>query len=191
MLKKVCADIKGWQDLGNETVPVSVNFSRRDIYDEERTPKDTANMILSVIECAGIDPGKIMIEVTETVDETEQKQLFEFMTELCLGGINTSIDDFGTGYSSLSILRDFPISEIKIDRSFINYERLGKNDEIIIQSIITMARKLGIDVITEGVETENQIEFLRNLGCYKVQGFLYDEPLTKYEWERRLTRGGY
>ena len=191
MLKKVCADIKAWQDLGNDTVPVSVNFSRRDICDEERTPKDTANMILSTIEQAGIDPGKIMIEVTETVDETEQKQLFEFMTELCLGGINTSIDDFGTGYSSLSILRDFPISEIKIDRSFINYERLGRNDEIIIQSIMTMAKKLGIDVITEGVETEAQVEFLRKLGCYKVQGFLFDKPLTKYEWERRLTRGGY
>lgn len=191
VLKKVCKDLKKWKEMGLDIVPVSVNISRQDICDDDRGPKDTANIILRIIEEAGIDPSLIMLEVTETTDANEQKQLFEFMTELCLEGIATSIDDFGTGYSSLSILRDFPITEIKIDKSFISYERLGKNDEIIVRSIISMAKKLGIDVITEGVETEEQIRFLKEQGCVKVQGFFYDAPLEEGIWEDRLRIGTY
>lgn len=191
VLKKVCKDLKKWKEMGLDIVPVSVNISRQDICDDDRGPKDTAGIILRIIEEAGIDPSLIMLEVTETTDANEQKQLFEFMTELCLEGIATSIDDFGTGYSSLSILRDFPITEIKIDKSFISYERLGKNDEIIVRSIISMAKKLGIDVITEGVETEEQIRFLKEQGCVKVQGFFYDAPLEEGVWEDRLRIGTY
>ena len=191
VLKKVCKDLKKWKEMGLDIVPVSVNISRQDICDDDRGPKDTADIILRIIEEAGIDPSLIMLEVTETTDANEQKQLFEFMTELCLEGIATSIDDFGTGYSSLSILRDFPITEIKIDKSFISYERLGKNDEIIVRSIISMAKKLGIDVITEGVETEEQIRFLKEQGCVKVQGFFYDAPLEEGIWEDRLRIGTY
>ena len=101
-------------------------------------------------------------------------------------GIMTSIDDFGTGYSSLSVLRDFKVNEIKIDRSFINRESLNKSDEIIIGSIIDMAKRLNISVICEGVETKKQAEFLVKLGCFKAQGFYYSKPVPKLEFESML-----
>ncbi|MBR0419137.1 MAG: EAL domain-containing protein, partial [Erysipelotrichaceae bacterium] len=101
-----------------------------------------------------------------------------------------SIDDFGTGYSSLSALREYPVSEIKIDRSFIN-KKLGTSDEIIIRSIIDMARQLNIDVITEGVEKIFQKDFLHKLGCDRLQGYLYDKPLPQELFEEKLNRGRY
>ena len=103
-------------------------------------------------------------------------------------GIRTSIDDFGTGYSSLSVLRDFKVNEIKIDRSFINRESLTDSDEIIIGSIIDMAKRLKIDVICEGVETKEQADFLVKLGCNNAQGFLYSKPIPKAEFEALLAQ---
>ena len=104
--------------------------------------------------------------------------------------VHEPLDDFGTGYSSLSVLREFPVGEIKIDRSFINRE-LGQSDEIIIRSIIDMAYKLNIDVITEGVEQVEQKDFLHRLGCDRIQGFLYDQPLPKDKFEERMKEGCY
>ena len=105
-------------------------------------------------------------------------------------GIMTSVDDFGTGYSSLSVLRDFKVNEIKIDRSFINRDILNNSDEIIIGSIIDMAKRLNIDVICEGVENTEQAEFLLRLGCKNAQGFLYSKPLPKLEFEALMRKIG-
>lgn len=105
--------------------------------------------------------------------------------------LRTSIDDFGTGCSTLSVLRDFPVNEIKIDRSFINHEAFSTQDQIIIKSIIQMARQLNLNVITEGVETEEQARFLLELGCNHAQGYLYDKPLEQSAFESRLSVGEY
>ena len=105
-------------------------------------------------------------------------------------GIMTSVDDFGTGYSSLSVLRDFKVNEIKIDRSFINRDELNNSDEIIIGSIIDMAKRLNIDVVCEGVENEMQANFLLNLGCNNAQGYLYCKPLPKLEFEAFMQKVG-
>ena len=102
----------------------------------------------------------------------------------------TSIDDFGTGYSSLSVLRDFKVNEIKIDRSFINREVLSESDEIIISSIIDMAKKLNINVICEGVENKKQADFLVKYGCFRAQGFYYSKPVPKLEFEAMLKEIG-
>jgi EAL domain-containing protein (putative c-di-GMP-specific phosphodiesterase class I) len=88
-------------------------------------------------------------------------------------------------------LRDFPVSVIKIDRSFINNDELNTNDEIVLKNIITMARELGIDVVTEGVERPDQTELLKSVGCNVVQGFLYDNPMPKKDFEKRLIKGVY
>ena len=106
-------------------------------------------------------------------------------------GFKTSIDDFGTGYSTLSSIRDFDVNEIKIDRSFINREKLNTDDEIILGSIISMAKKLNIEVICEGVETEQQASFLERLGCYNIQGYLFDKPLNGEEFETKMRLGKY
>ncbi len=191
MLKSVCADIRAWLDEGRDSVPVSVNFSRKDFSGTGADPVGIARMICRTIEEANVPTSMITVEVTETTDAVEQEHLRLFLQELRDGGIATSIDDFGTGYSSLSMLRDFPINEIKIDRSFINHENLGSHDEIILRSIIDMAQKLGLHIITEGVENIIQVQFLKRLGCHHVQGFLYDKALPKCEWEARLKEDPY
>jgi len=185
VLETVCKDIKDWKKQGRKTVPCSVNFSRRDLMDPALPKK-----IMNIIERNGVDKSEIVIEVTETSSEEESAQMIEFLNGLKELGIETSIDDFGTGYSSLGALREYPVSEIKIDRSFINKE-LETNDEIIIQSIIDMARKLNIDVITEGVEKIFQKDFLLKLGCDRIQGYLYDKPLPKNLFEEKLLKGKY
>ena len=185
MLEQVCSDIHNWITIGNKPVPVSVNFSRKDLNDPQLPDK-----IMEVIESNNLPKELIIIEVTETASEEEKDYMVNFLGKLKNYGIETSIDDFGTGYSSLSVLREYPINEIKIDRSFIN-KKLKNSDEVIIQSIIDMAKKLDIDVITEGVEDIVQKDFLHNVGCDRLQGFLYDKPLPKDLFEKRLLKGKY
>ena len=186
VLKKTCKFIREWINKGISPVQVSVNFSRRDL-----AYKDLAGEITSIIDSYGIDRKYIEIEVTETASEGERVLMTNFLRKLKEANIATAIDDFGTGYSSLSTLRDFPVSVIKIDRSFINNEVLNTNDEIVLRNIVTMAGDLGIDVVTEGVERPDQTQLLRRVGCHVVQGFLYDNPMPKDEFDKRLAKGFY
>lgn len=186
ILECVCQDIDYCRKHGYNTVPVSCNLSRKDLLIE-----DIDKVILGIINTYNIKPNDIILEVTETSTLDEQESMLKFLEKMKVNGISTSIDDFGTGYSSLSALRDFKVSEIKIDRSFINRNKLVDSDEIIIGSIIEMARKLNIEVICEGVENETQAAFLERLGCYSAQGFLFDKPLNKDEYQKRLSSGKY
>jgi diguanylate cyclase (GGDEF)-like protein len=186
VLKKACEFVKDWQTRGIPVVPISVNFSRRDL-----SYKRIVDEIVEVIDGCGIDRKFIEIEVTETVSEDERSLMTGFLSKLKDAGINTAIDDFGTGYSSLSTLRDFPVKVIKIDRSFISSDNLNKNDEIVLKNIITMSKELGIDVVTEGVEREDQVTLLKEVGCHIVQGFLYDNPMPKPDFEKRLEKKYY
>ncbi len=186
VLKKTCEFIREWMDNGITPVPVSVNFSRRDL-----TYKNLAKEILETIDSFGIDRKYIEIEVTETASEDERVLMTNFLSRLKEADIATAIDDFGTGYSSLSTLRDFPVSVIKIDRSFINNDELNSSDEIVLRNIVTMANELGIDVVTEGVERPDQTQLLKSVGCHVVQGFLYDNPMPKADFEKRLQKGVY
>ncbi len=186
VLKKTCEFIGEWIKNGITPVQISVNFSRRDL-----TYKDLAKEITSIIDSSGIDRKYIEIEVTETASEDERILMTSFLSKLREAGVATAIDDFGTGYSSLSTLRDFPVSVIKIDRSFINNEELNTNDEIVLRNIVTLAGDLGINVVTEGVERPDQTALLRRVGCHVVQGFLYDNPMPRDEFEKRLVKGFY
>ena len=186
VLKKTCEFIREWMDNGITPVPVSVNFSRRDL-----AYKNLAKEIMEIIDSFGIDRKYIEIEVTETASEDERVLMTNFLSRLKEADIATAIDDFGTGYSSLSTLRDFPVSVIKIDRSFINNDELNTSDEIVLRNIVTMANELGIDVVTEGVERPDQTQLLKSVGCHVVQGFLYDNPMPKADFEKRLQKGVY
>ena len=191
ILKRVCEAINEWIEKGYKLVPISVNISRNDISGVGHDPRMLAERIIRIIKEYDIDPKYIIIEVTETTEASEQKDLYDFIKNMSEAGIATSIDDFGTGCSTLSVLRDFPVNEIKIDRSFINHEAFSTQDQIIIKSIIQMARQLNLNVITEGVETEEQARFLLELGCNHAQGYLYDKPLEQSAFESRLSVGGY
>ncbi|MCR5670650.1 MAG: GGDEF domain-containing phosphodiesterase [Butyrivibrio sp.] len=186
VLRKTCEYIKEWMEKGIQPVQMSVNFSRRDL-----GYKDLAKEIVSIIDSYGIDRKYIEVEVTETAGEDERNLMTAFLYKLKGYEVATAIDDFGTGFSSLSTLRDFPVSVIKIDRSFINSETLNNNDEVVLRNVISMARQLGIDVVTEGVERPDQTDMLKSVGCNIAQGFLFDNPMPKEDFEKRLIRGGY
>ena len=186
VLEHACHDIGVYKRKGHQTVPLSCNISRIDL----RDPK-IEETIVSMIKKHKLSSDDIIIEVTETTDLEEKERMQAFISYLKQHNVKTSIDDFGTGYSSLSALRDLEVSEIKIDRSFINRTSFTASDEIIISSIIQMAKKLAMNVICEGVETPKQVDLLKGFGCYQGQGYLYDKPLPKEEFEARLKVGFY
>ncbi len=186
VMEDVCRTIREWLDKGLEPVPVSVNFSRSDLTDET-----LAKQIQSIIHKYNLDLKYIQIEVTETATSREKGLITSFLNELKGMNIASSIDDFGTGYSSLGILRDLPVNTIKIDKSFIDNDALTERDEILLRNIIRMADELDIEVITEGVERKDQIDFLQKVGCDLVQGFYYDLPIDKDEFEKRLRNKVY
>ncbi len=186
VLRKSCQFIKDWTLRGIEPVQISVNFSRRDL-----NYKNLANEVMEIIDESGIDRKLIQIEVTETASEDERLLMTTFLKKLKENGIETAIDDFGTGYSSLSNLRDFPVSMIKIDRSFINNDVVNMNDEIVLRNIINMAKELGIEVLTEGVERPDQVDLLKSVGCKYAQGYLYDNPMPDKDFEKRLSKRIY
>lgn len=182
VLENLCKDIHNFRNLGNKIVPASCNLSRKDFECE-----DLEDRIINIIRKYNVKTEDIVIEVTETTTLEENERLARFINTMWKNGILTSIDDFGIGYSSLSALRDFKVNEIKIDRSFINRDTISESDEIIIGSIIDMAKKLNVDVICEGVETKKQADFLTKLGCFRAQGYYYSKPLPKLEFEDLLT----
>ena len=185
VLENLCKDIHNFRNMGHRIVPASCNLSRRDFEID-----DIEERIINIIKKYNVKTEDIVIEVTETTNLEENARLSKFINVMNENGILTSIDDFGTGYSSLSVLRDCKVNEIKIDRSFINKKAFTNSDEIIIGSIIDMAKRLDIAVICEGVETKLQADFLMRLGCYNAQGFLYSKPVPKLEFEDMLLKVG-
>ena len=181
VLRHVCRDIMRWILMGYDPVPVSVNFSRKDLKDRR-----LADKINEIIENSKLDKKYIEVELTETVDEAEHGVLTGFINDLYKHDIMTAIDDFGSGYSSLATLREFQIHTLKIDRSFINGDDFSWKDEIILKDIIHMAGELGMEVLIEGVEREDQLFFVNKAGCYVIQGFYYDRPMPSEDFEERL-----
>lgn len=182
MLETVCKDVVEWKKKGLKTVPISVNFSRRDLSDFK-----LAEYISEIISKYGLSKEEIVVEITETTFEDEVEQLTCFINGLSNCGVRVSVDDFGTGYSSLSLISEYPVNEIKIDRSFIN-KKLNKKDEVIVSGIIDIAKKLNLEIISEGVESNEQKEFLLKVGCNRAQGFLFDKPLPKEKFETKLKK---
>ena len=183
ILEEACKNLRKWISNGNEDMVMSVNFSRRDLEDPQLSEK-----IIHIIEKYHLNRKNILVEMTETTSEQEKNLMMRFMDTMSEHDIMTSIDDFGTGYSSLSALRDYTVNEIKIDKSFISHNELQDKDRAIIGSIIKMAELLHVDVITEGVENMEQVQFLQDLGCTKVQGYLYGKPLPPEHLEGMLDR---
>lgn len=187
VLEEVCKWLRKRIDMGFEPLRISVNFSRKHL--EE---KDMIGNIVALIDKYELDHQLIEIELTES----EDYQNFELITEIVNGlranGIVTSMDDFGTGFSSLNMIKNVDLQVIKIDKSFIPLEKdyEGKDKDLIMfYYIIKMVKKLGKETIAEGVETEQQLDYLREVGCDAVQGFVFDKPLPAAEFEKRLACG--
>lgn len=186
MLEQVCKHIREWLEQDVEPVRVSVNFSRRNL-----SNPNLAKEINAVLEKYGVNSKYIEIEVTETMDEAEQGMLSHFMSEMQEYNISMAIDDFGTGYSSLNILRSFSVDVLKIDKSFIEEGIQTENDGVVLANIVRMAKELNMDVVTEGVETWGQVEFLHDIDCNVVQGFLFDRPMPRVDFENKIKMKKY
>ncbi len=184
MLEHVCRDMRRWLDAGHKGVRVSVNLSRIHMGDP-----DLLDHILSIIDNYRIPHQYIEIELTETTTEVDYIELKKLVSGLRESGIFTSVDDFGVGYSSMNLLRELPWNVIKIDRSFMPVGDNSQEDEkrkVMLKSVIGMTQALGLKCIAEGVETVDQIIFLKKYGCYYVQGYYFDKPLPVGEFETRL-----
>ncbi len=151
------------------------------------------------MEINNLTPEHIEIEITESVLIEDFESTISILEELRNRGFKVSLDDFGTGYSSLSYLRDIPIDTLKIDKSFVDTILLDDSTSIITDAVITMVKKLGLETIAEGVETEEQFEYLKNMHCDNIQGFLLGKPmpseklieLIMEENKRKLERTHY
>ena len=173
VLKEACRQNRAWQDAGLPRLPVSVNISALQF----RQP-DFVDTVERALAGASLEARCLQLEVTESVIMYEPERVTAALQRLKDMGLELAIDDFGTGYSSLSYLKLLPIDRLKIDRSFVRDVPADTDDEAIIAAIIALTRKLGLRTIAEGVETREQLEFLREQGCDEVQGFLLSRPLA-------------
>jgi EAL domain-containing protein (putative c-di-GMP-specific phosphodiesterase class I) len=172
MLHSVTDDIAAWRIAGLDPVSVSLNVCEGDFADGK-----LASRILARLDAMGLARRDLTIEVTESVFLGDGAKLVrEALDHLDAEGVLVELDDFGTGYASLAHLRAFPVSRLKIDRSFI--ESLGRDAEsdVIVQAVIDLGHNLGCEVIAEGVETERQAERLTDMGCDTAQGYLFGHP---------------
>lgn len=171
LLERGLADLKKWWTDGN-TPYLSVNLSARHLLQESLVED-----VISALAKSELPASSLRFEITESSLMKDHKKSIEIMNNLNSIGIELALDDFGTGYSSLQYLKSFPINIIKIDRSFVKDIGIDGNDEAIIDAILMMAKSLNKYCIAEGVETQEQLDFLKQRGCYLIQGFLFSKPL--------------
>jgi diguanylate cyclase (GGDEF)-like protein/PAS domain S-box-containing protein len=181
VMRTACAQNKAWQDAGLGRLRVAVNLSARQFSATELLPG-----IEQVLLDTGLDPSFLELELTESLFMSDVTPAVELLHRMKALGIKLSIDDFGTGYSSFSYLSRFPIDVLKIDRSFVNDITHDANDAAIVASIIALAHNLRLSVIAEGVETAEQLDYLRHQGCDEMQGYYFSRPLPAQEFEQLL-----
>ncbi|MGG7603284.1 bifunctional diguanylate cyclase/phosphodiesterase [Massilia sp. BKSP1R2A-1] len=172
VLRTACAQGQAWRDAGLPEVAISVNVSARQ-FEEKRL----VERIDGALRDSGLPPGLLEVEVTESSIMRDLARAVDKMREIEAMGVALSIDDFGTGYSSLSALKSFPISRLKIDKSFVADLAHSQDDQAIAMAVISLGHKLDLRVIAEGVETEEQRDFLRANDCDEMQGYLYSRPV--------------
>ena len=169
---ETCRAIRRWKDMGLNPPRISSNFSRKNLF----VPK-FENRILKVLENNGLSADDVEIEITESTKDIEYDSLIRFVKSLKEHGLFIAIDDFGTGYSSLSLLHNIEADVIKIDKSFIDMITEDKKSAVLIESVITIAQKLDMQTIAEGVETADQGRKLVEMGCSYAQGYYYSKPV--------------
>jgi len=181
VLRMACAQNKAWQDAGLKTIDMAVNVSARQFQQD-----DLVDVITEVLDEIGMDPTHLHLEITESTLMRNPGRALDTLRRLKEMGIGLSIDDFGTGYSSLSHLKRFPIDQLKIDRSFVKDIPGDLEDVAIAEAVIAMAHTMKLKVIAEGVETLDQLELLRSLGCDEMQGYFVSPPVPAADFEYLL-----
>jgi EAL domain-containing protein (putative c-di-GMP-specific phosphodiesterase class I) len=173
VLRTACRQARKWLDEGLPAVSVAVNVSAVQFRQE-----DFCELIRRVLDETSLAPQYLELEITESLLLSNADVMFSVFHELKAMGLKLAIDDFGTGYSSLSYLKKFPVSKLKIDRSFVRDVAVNADDAAIATAIISMAKSLKLKVIAEGVENEAQMSFLRTQHCDEIQGYYFSRPLS-------------
>ncbi|HVA75910.1 MAG TPA: EAL domain-containing protein [Acidimicrobiales bacterium] len=182
VLEQACAQAKSIKDKLGVSVPISVNLSPRQFQHGGLLAE-----VASVLDSAGLESEAITFEITETMVMEDLASAREVMKKLNRLGVRLAIDDFGTGQSSLRYLKQFPIHEVKVDRSFVIGVATDPVDSAIVEAVVTLAAAMGIEVVAEGVETPEQVEHLRSLGCDICQGYYFSRPLPSAKFEELIS----
>lgn len=186
IVDKVCTDIDDEKNTGRKVLPVSLNFSRLDF--------DSLNLAKEVGACLekyNVDKSAIHIEVTESTLSEDDVKLKEELKSFRAQGYALWLDDFGSGYSGLNVLKEYDFDLIKIDMKFLSNFNGNTKAKQVLKNIINLAKDLGMQTLTEGVETQEAYDFLREIGCEKLQGYLFSKPITKSEIEAQIDDGSF
>lgn len=184
VMRTACRQAKAWLDAGLGELRVAVNLSARQF-----GQKDLVKSIANILQECGLPPHCLEIELTESMIMTDVEHAIGVLRDLAKLGVQISVDDFGTGYSSLSYLKRLPIDVLKIDQSFVRDISVDPDDAAIVATIISLAHSLRLQVIAEGVETAEQLEFLRRHGCDAMQGYYFSRPVPAGQFEEMLKHG--
>ncbi|WP_121160995.1 EAL and GGDEF domain-containing protein [Pseudomonas alloputida] len=182
VLREASRQLKAWHKAKVRVPKVSVNISARQFSDGQ-----LGTRIANILEESGLPPACLELELTESILMREVNEALQILASLKNLGLSIAVDDFGTGYSSLNYLKQFPIDVLKIDRTFVDGLPEGEQDAQIARAIIAMAHSLNLAVIAEGVETHEQLEFLREHGCDEVQGYLFGRPMPAHQFEAQFS----
>uniref|UniRef100_UPI00351CE339 EAL domain-containing protein n=1 Tax=Rhodoferax sp. TaxID=50421 RepID=UPI00351CE339 len=173
VLETACLQLVAWStSRATKHLTMSVNVSAREFHHP-----DFSSLVVALLGKTGANPGRLKLELTESLLLSDVEDAIAKMSELRSIGVNFSLDDFGTGYSSLSYLKRLPLDQLKIDRSFISDVLTDANDAAIVRTILALAQSLGLSVVAEGVETQGQRDFLEQIGCTAFQGYLFGRPV--------------
>ena len=181
VLNAVCKQLQEWEQQGKTPLPIAVNCSMRQLQGDL-----ILRQVSSALEHSGIAPGLLELEITESMMLRDPEHVSGLIVQLRELGVNTSIDDFGTGYSSLASLKRLPVTTIKLDRAFVKDLPNDADDAAITRAVISMAKALHLIVIAEGVETQEQADFLQQLGCEAYQGWLFSQAVAPKRFAQYL-----
>lgn len=184
VLDRACRQMREWQDQGH-TVPMAINLAAQQI----KQP-DLVSQIESTLARYGLHPGHLTLELTESQAMDDAPQTLALLNRLEAIGVKIAIDDFGTGYSSLSYLRRFHVNELKIDGSFVRDVEHSEDARSIVAAVVQLAHSLNLRVVAEGVETQEQSEFLSGMKCDELQGYFYSRPVSASELEKTFSPAG-
>jgi EAL domain-containing protein (putative c-di-GMP-specific phosphodiesterase class I) len=182
VLKQACQTVQAWRIRGSESITLCVNVSAQQLN------KTFAKSIQRVLKCTGFPATQLELEITESALISNANSIIECFRQLKAMGIRIAIDDFGTGYSSLNYLSRLPVDRLKLDKSLVHNLTTQWKDVAIVRAVVELGKELGIAVIAEGVETEQQFQVLKNLGCLQVQGYLLARPEPQKEARDMIKR---
>jgi EAL domain-containing protein (putative c-di-GMP-specific phosphodiesterase class I) len=180
-LRAACEQAVAWRDQGLPPILMAVNISPRQFHQP-----GLAELVKRILQETGMDPRFLEIEITESTIMNDMERAIQTMRAINSLGVRLAIDDFGTGYSSLGALKLFPIQKLKVDQTFVRNLATDSNDAAIAASVIALARAMNLEVIAEGIETEEQLAFLRKKKCHQGQGYLFSRPIPEKECSKLL-----